>query len=209
MVTNDDILETYHSIDGTFTLIMLSRYCDKLLFSCYFCFSFDLHSGASGWSKRSRSDAATRREPPNFTERRTPLLIQRRTVLIDLPVRRAMSPARRYSARSVMQVSRDGVRVTYPYRPSAVAQPVRVLLGGREGAKVEQEPHCQLSYAQKLLLFLMRNLLSGGPSSAQNIKISVGQIRVYRLVYKPPQINDLEEVCSLRMQICSSLNGRA
>src|SRR4029077_5243108 len=59
-------------------------------------------SAVGGESTRSSPFLGTNRAPRTFTEGRISSAIQRRTVLTDVPVRRAISPARRKSGASVI-----------------------------------------------------------------------------------------------------------
>src|SRR5512139_2662049 len=76
----------------------ISRYlCNDLILLLFDVIASSSSILRDGDSRRSSSLLATSRAPPTFIETSIPVAIHRRAVRSDIPVSRAMSPARRYS----------------------------------------------------------------------------------------------------------------
>src|SRR5262245_37465003 len=91
--------------------------------------------GGTGVSTRSRSFRGTNRAPRTFTEGRICSAIQHLTVLTEVPVRHAMSPARKKSGASV--ISDPPVRGRFLSHAPALARQIH----GQPGAPVGARAH--------------------------------------------------------------------
>src|SRR5206468_3731951 len=94
----------------------------------------------AGQSRRSRSALATSLDPPSFTEGMISSAIQRRTVRSDIPMSRAMSAARRYSARLVMIASPKGGEAVWTDRIRGAAQSLRARPAERHNGNARIVP---------------------------------------------------------------------
>src|SRR5262249_46945845 len=101
--------------------------------------SASLVESEGGQSRRSRSALATSLAPRSLVEGMTPSAMPRRTVLIDIPVSRAMSAARRYSVPRVMTACPKGGEGAPGGRPVGAAEPSRGRLAVQEGERTRAE----------------------------------------------------------------------
>jgi hypothetical protein len=129
-----------HSITQKMERVLIRSFHDIHSSPCIICFkcmsSASSAGSRMGQSRRSRSALATSLDPPSLTEGMISSAIQRRTVRIDVPTSRAISAARRYSARLVMTAFPKGGTVEWTDRLRRAAQSFRARLAAPRGAQV-------------------------------------------------------------------------
>jgi hypothetical protein len=154
-----------HVLDICFPEMMQVTWISMVFFPTSSGYSVPLVDGESA---RSRSVLATSRAPPTLVEGRVPSASQRRTVLSDMPVSRAMSGARRYSVPPVMTGSPNEDEVAWGDWLAA-AEPIGARLAARARAP---NPSAKLNWGRRFSGFLNQCVSSspGGGNPGDDLR---------------------------------------